>query len=78
MDVLKAFGVVLRKLRVSRGLTQEQLGFEANLRRTFISSLELGEKQPSLETIHKIADALDMPMSRLILKVEHEIQKVEN
>jgi transcriptional regulator with XRE-family HTH domain len=78
MDVSKAFGVVLRKLRVSKGLTQEQLGFEANLRRTFISSLELGEKQPSLETIHKIAIALDMPMSRLILKVEHEIQKVEN
>ena len=78
MDVSKAFGVALRKLRVSRGLTQEQLGFEANLRRTFISSLELGEKQPSLETIHKIAIALDMPLSRLILKVEHEIQKVEN
>ena len=44
MEVSKAFGVALRKLRLSQGLTQEQLGFEADLRRTFISSLELGEK----------------------------------
>jgi len=73
MDVSKAFGITLRKLRLSKGLTQEQLGFEADLRRTFISSLELGEKKPSLTTIYQIAKALDIPMSKLMKLVEVEI-----
>jgi len=74
MEVSKAFGVALRKLRLSQGLTQEQLGFEADLRRTFISSLELGEKKPSLETIYQLATAFDLPMSKLMKLVEKEIE----
>lgn len=73
MDLSKAFGIAIRKLRLSKGLTQEQLGFEADLRRTFISSLELGEKKPSLTTIYQIAKALDIPMSKLMKLVEIEI-----
>jgi transcriptional regulator with XRE-family HTH domain len=73
MDVSKAFGIALRKLRISKELTQEQLGFEANLRRTYISSLELGEKQPSLSTIFRLATALEIPMSKLLKLVEKEI-----
>jgi len=74
MDVSKAFGIALRKLRISKELTQEQLGFEADLRRTYISSLELGEKQPSLNTIYRLAYALEIPMSRLLKLVEKEIK----
>jgi transcriptional regulator with XRE-family HTH domain len=73
MDLSKAFGIAIRKLRLSKGLTQEQLGFEADLRRTFISSLELGEKKPSLTTIYQLAKALDIPMSKLMKYVEKEI-----
>jgi len=73
MDLSKAFGIALRKLRISKGLTQEQLGFESELRRTFISSLELGEKKPSLTTIYQLAKALDIPMSKLMKYVEKEI-----
>jgi transcriptional regulator with XRE-family HTH domain len=73
MDLSKAFGIAVRKLRLSKGLTQEQLGFEADLRRTFISSLELGEKKPSLTTIYQLAKALDIPMSKLMKYVEKEI-----
>ena len=74
MDVSKAFGITLRKLRISKELTQEQLGFEADLRRTYISSLELGEKQPSLTTIFRLANALEIPMSKLLKLVEKEIE----
>ena len=45
-------------MRQDAGLTQEQLGFEADLRRTYISLLELGQQQPSLMTILKLATAL--------------------
>ena len=72
MDLSKAFGIALRKLRISKGLTQEQLGFESELRRTFISS-ELGEKKPSLTTIYQLAKALYIPMSKLMKYVEKEI-----
>lgn len=75
MDSGIAFGKVLRKLRIEAGLTQEQFGFGAELRRTFVSILELGQQQPSLATILKIAHALNIPASKLIDLVESEIKK---
>jgi len=72
-DLDAAFGITLRKLRLAKKLTQEQLGFEAGLRRTFISSLELGEKQPSLATIQKLAAVFDLSMAKFIQKVEDEL-----
>lgn len=61
--------MVLRSLRKEAGLTQEQLGFEANLRRTYISTLELGEQLPSLETVLKIAAALRISPGNLVDRV---------
>lgn len=75
MDITAAFGKTLRKLRIARGLTQEQLGFEASLRRTYISSLELGEKGPSLQTIQKLSAAFGVSASKLISEVEKNIKK---
>jgi transcriptional regulator with XRE-family HTH domain len=68
-----AFGKVLRQLRQEAGLTQEELGFEADLRRTYVSILELGQQQPSLTTILKLAAALDSSGSTLIGMVESEL-----
>lgn len=73
MDAGIAFGKVLRTLRIEAGLTQEQLGFEADLRRAYVSILELGQQQPSLTTIFKIALALNISAGKLIGLVEREI-----
>lgn len=73
MDTAAAFGKALRDQRKKCGLTQETFGFEAGLRRTYISSLELGEKQPTLTTIFKLAAALKIPASDLIKQVESEL-----
>ena len=70
MDVAIAFGKVIRELRVKAGLTQEQLGFEADLRRTFISILELGRQQPTLTTILKLATALNTTATDIVARVE--------
>ena len=75
MDAAVAFGTVLRRLRQEAGLTQEQLGFEADLRRTYVSVLELGQQQPSLTTILKLASALKQPAHELMRLVEAEISK---
>lgn len=74
MDAAVAFGKVLRRLRLEANLTQEQLGFEADLRRTYVSILELGQQQPSLTTIFKVARALGLPSSELIELVEAELR----
>lgn len=73
LDAGVAFGRVLRRLREAAGLTQEQLGFEAELRRTYVSILELGQQQPSLTTILKLAKALKCPANQIIEMVEMEL-----
>ena len=74
MDAGVAFGRVLRRLRLEAGLTQEQLGFDADLRRTYISILELGHQQPSLSTILKLAKPLRQSAQDLVGMVEAEIR----
>lgn len=64
---------MLRRLRIEAGITQEKLGFEAGLRRTYVSILELGQQQPSLGTILKIAKALGCSAQDLIAAIEAEI-----
>jgi ribosome-binding protein aMBF1 (putative translation factor) len=66
-DVL-AFNV--RSCRVAKLLSQEQLGFAANLDRTFISQVERARINVSLDNIERIAMALDVSAADL-LQVPH-------
>lgn len=75
MDAGEAFGKVLRRVRREAGLTQEQLGFEADLRRTYVSLLELGQQQPSLTTILKLAAALQRRPGELLDLTANELNK---
>ena len=59
-------GSVLRRLREEQGLSQEQLGFRAELHRTYVSSVERGKRNVSLETIEKFAEALGVRMAQLM------------
>ena len=70
----KAFGLVLRRLRKEAGLTQEVLGMEAGLQRNYISSLELGEKQPTLTSVFKLSKALQIKPSKLVAMIEAEVE----
>lgn len=75
MEPAKAFGIVLRRLRQEASMTQEDFGFEAGLRRTYVSVLELGQQQPSLTTILKIAAALKISASQVLTLVEEELAR---
>ncbi|MEI7758073.1 MAG: helix-turn-helix transcriptional regulator [Bacteroidota bacterium] len=68
-----AFGKSLRKRRLAKLLTQENLALESNLSRAYISDIEMGKKDPSLFTIFKLANALRLKPSVLIDEVEHTI-----
>ena len=68
--VIQAFGKALREVRKEKGLTQEQLGFEADLQLIYVSKLELGQQQPSLTTIFKLANGLSCSATELIRYTE--------
>ncbi|MDA8222643.1 MAG: helix-turn-helix transcriptional regulator [Desulfitobacterium hafniense] len=54
------FGIRVRKLRQALGISQEELAFSSNLHRTYISDIERGTRNVSLDNIYKIAVALDI------------------
>jgi transcriptional regulator with XRE-family HTH domain len=57
-EVQKQFGVRMRALRLKKGLSQEELALSCDLDRTYIGSVERGERNISLVNIHIIAAAL--------------------
>lgn len=61
-----AFGLAIRELRSVRGISQEQLGHDSGLHRTYVGGIERGERNPSLANILKIAEALGVPPSELL------------
>ena len=65
-------GSVIRKLRIKRGLSQEVLSGLAGIARTHLTMIENGTKAPNLETLYRIAQALDMSASQLLFIVEQE------
>ena len=65
-----AFGQVLRKHRLAAGLSQEQLGLESGVQRNFISLIETGQNQPTISTIFKLAAAMGIRPSKLIVETE--------
>lgn len=60
------FGAGLRKIRLGKGISQERLADLAGLHRTYISSVERGERNVTLQTVEKLAKALGTSMSRLM------------
>jgi len=64
--VLTKFGEKLREARVLKGLSQEALALSLEFDRTYISMLERGKRNPSLFTIYRIADFLDVEASDLL------------
>lgn len=60
LDPEDGFGQAVREYRTKRGLSQEQLGFEADLHRTFVSDIERGARNPTVRTIWRLARALEV------------------
>jgi transcriptional regulator with XRE-family HTH domain len=65
-NVQARFGEKLRKLRTARGISQEALAGAAGLHRTYVSSVERGERNVTITTIQKLAKALKVSMAELM------------
>lgn len=73
MEIGDAFGKVLRQKRKEAGLTQEQLSYEAEIQRNYVSLIERGIHQPTIAVIFKLANALNCTPSSLVAEVESVI-----
>ena len=58
MDLRKVVGQNVRAFREDKGLSQEQLAFEAGLHRTYVSGVERGVRNPTILIIERLAKAL--------------------
>lgn len=61
-----AFGKRLVDLRKATGLSQEAFAFKCGIDRTYIGIIERGEKSPTLNTLNKIANGLNITLSNLM------------
>lgn len=62
LEVARQFGANLRKARRRAGLSQEEVGWLASLHRTEIGLLATGARTPRIDTLVKIAAAVDVPV----------------
>lgn len=60
MDIRKRVGMKIKKLRLEKGISQETLANLAGLDRTYIPSIEKGERNVSITVLEKLAKALDI------------------
>jgi transcriptional regulator with XRE-family HTH domain len=65
-DIRARFGARLRVMRTKKGLSQEALGLDADLHRTFVSMVERGERNVTIATVEKLAKALKCRMADLM------------
>ena len=68
----KRFGNRQRGLRLTRGLSQEELAFKSGMHRTYLGGIERGERNPSLRNIAAIAKTLGITLSQLFLFGDQE------
>ena len=65
-DIRVSFGNQLRMVRTKKGISQEELGARAELHRTYVSSVERGERNVSLVNIERLAIALGVSIHDII------------
>jgi len=66
MDMRKLVGANVRRVRLEKGLSQEQLAEKSGFTQQYISGLESGQRNPTVITLHEIAQALGVPHITLV------------
>lgn len=65
-------GAAIRKIRLERGLTLEQVALDAETYAGNLSKIERDQHPPSLDLLHKVAQALSVRMTELYAIAEHD------
>lgn len=71
----KSFGKVIQERRKQLALTQEQLARRSGMHRTYVSDIERGERNLSLDSIYDIGKGISTPLSVLFAEAEQLANK---
>ena len=66
MDIRKKLGKNVKRLRLELGVSQEEFAFRANIHRTYVSDVERGARNISIEVLEKFAKALRVTPGSLL------------
>jgi len=66
MDVVVLLGQNVRRLRQQRRLSQEELALDAGMKRSYLSDLERGTRNPSVKALGRLAEALSVDPAVLL------------
>lgn len=77
-DISKILGKRIRNYRTAMGLSQEKLAELSGCHHTYIGQIERGEKNATIESIQKIASALNISLSKLFEKLDAKKESVRN
>ena len=64
-DFYSRLGAAIRRERFALGISQKELAKRSGLHRNFVSDLERGARNPTVGSIHKVAEALQLPVAKL-------------
>ena len=70
--LLVALGHVIRDLRTSAGLSQEELSLKSGVHRNYIGGVERGERRPTVTTVARLAEALGVNASNVLAAAERQ------
>lgn len=77
-ETLLLFGEVICELRRGAGLSQEALADKAGVHRTYVSQLERGLKSPTLAVLMKLAAALEVRPSKILVLLERSLNEIQS
>src|SRR5947209_6663335 len=72
LDSKALLGATIKAERFALGISQEELASRAGLHRTYVSDVERGARNPSLESVEKLAQALELSVSTLFARAHGE------
>ena len=67
MDLCRQFGANVRRLRKRAGYSQEAFADLSGIARSYMSEVEVGRRNPTLKVVQRIAEALGVPASTLLV-----------
>lgn len=70
MSLQKNLGITLKALRAEKGVSQEKLALNTGIDRRYMSDIENGRRNVSLEILEKLAAFFEMKVSELIQRIE--------
>jgi transcriptional regulator with XRE-family HTH domain len=76
MDGRKLVGLNVRRLRVTKGISQERLAFDSGVDRSYLGGMERGEENPTVDVLERLAKILTVPLYEFFTAVDPAVSEL--